>query len=133
MLERFARRRKPEALRSALGRALDSIEQRIHRLHDALFSEALTLHGREDVRALVRAILEDKRNIFDLCTHRCDHADPELSLLHDQVNNEETLGLFRQLAIATPFNLRDRVLLLHQLQREICRKLKALGIDTSQN
>lgn len=122
----------PEAKRS-LFYALDDIETKIIELHDALCAAAMH-HSEVTVRSLIAAIQEDRKFIESLCIHRCDRQDPQISIDHDRTNNDHTLTLHEQLAAAADLGVDPRrVIFLHRMQRLICRKLKKLGIDVSQN
>ena len=131
----IAKRRAPDNRlkdRNILLQLLDHIEDLIIQLHQRLYTAALQ-QAEPNVRALILEIQEDRRSIVELCVHNVDHYDPEISLNHDHINNDHTLSLYAQLALATKFGCRDRILFLHQLQCEICERLHELGIDTSQN
>ncbi|MFA7681576.1 MAG: hypothetical protein WCX61_00935 [Candidatus Peribacteraceae bacterium] len=111
---------------------LEKIENGILRLHQQLFACAQRIDNAA-IQTLVDHITADRRDLEMFCIHRVDTENPELSINHDLTNNDGTLSLYAQLAIAMRYDCRDRLLFLYTLQREICSRLEELGIPISQN
>lgn len=111
---------------------LEHIEHRILQLHRRIFSEGERCSSQV-IQRLIDLIRNDKHVLTSLCIAGCDHYDPEMSLDHDHTNNDFTLSLYAELAIALRVGCRDRILRLHKLQRDICHRLKELGMDRSVN
>ncbi len=130
-LEKRTSSQQPEKVKLMLLDTLSRIEDAIIRLHDLIFSKAQKCSFLS-IQALITSIREDERDLMEMCVHRCDRENPDISLNHDRVNNDVTLSLYEQLSIATQFGVRYRLILLHQLQRQICKRLQILGIDVSQ-
>lgn len=132
ILESRRSRCSPEEFKHSLRPLLRHVEDSVLRLRQLLTRKAAHCEQAEVVR-LIASIREDERNIESMCVSACDRNDPDLSLRHDRLNNDHTLTLYERLSLATHFGFAERLIFLHKLQREICRRLKELGIETSQN
>lgn len=132
-LEKLRKADSLELEKKRLGDRLDTVEWHMNELRSLLIERA-QLCSSEEVQALVERIRIDERELREICVHRLDHNDPEVSVQHDLANNERSLSLVEELALAVQVGIHPaRVVYLHRLQRDICRRLKELGIETSQN
>ncbi|MDD4627817.1 MAG: hypothetical protein PHE68_00285 [Candidatus Peribacteraceae bacterium] len=122
----------PNAEKNELTDALDDIERRIFILWRRL-DHYVEQRTEESIRQLIDQIRADEKEIISLCISRVDHEDPESDILHDLTNNDFTLNLREELAIAAQFGCVKRVIFLHRLQKAVCRRLKELGINVSRN
>jgi hypothetical protein len=122
----------PFAERQKLLDVLERIERHILRLRDRLarYAKGHTEHSVQRIIALIR---EDERVLRSLCIAHVNVWHPEQSVEHDLTNNDDTMTLWEELALSTKFGWRERIITLHRLQREICARLKELGIDRSAN
>ena len=125
---RLLKKRERRKLMASLSR----IEDGTIRLHEILHAW-VEQNCATEVQGLMIEIQQDAKSILQLCVSGVDPFDPQISIDHDHVNNDRTLGLYERLAYASEFGCRRRVLFIHQLQREICARLKELGINTSMN
>lgn len=92
----------PDTERRELMDALDIIERKIILLWRKL-DHHVERREEESIRRLIEQIREDKQILLSLCIAHVDHDEPELDILHDLTNNDLTLNLHEELAIAATF------------------------------